>query len=144
MGHKNIVNTSIISIDKKNITDLEKFGIETQTHRINIIRDLINMMGFDLNNIGGVKLARDVFIKNMNMCVKNKIFSDKECKKLFGIKPNEIKNVKAFMGFVNSIIKNWGLCVNIIRKKIYIKKQKKCNNEYEYSLNYYQNINNYI
>jgi hypothetical protein len=101
-------------------------------------------LGFDLNNIGNdLILDRNTFVENMNQSIKScKIFKDTiDCEFLFGVKSKNIKSVKAFIGFINSIFKNWGIYVKFNKKqirnrdRIYI---------LSYSLNFYHEINKYL
>ena len=67
-----------------------------------------------------------------------------ECEILFGIKMWEIGSIKAFNGFVNTVLKEWGLHIKFTEKCIRDKKTKKVISEYEYNLDYYKNIKIYI
>jgi hypothetical protein len=48
------------------------------------------------------------------------------------------------MTFVNQIIKNWDICVDVKKISIRDSTSKKVVCICKYKLNYYQNINNYI
>jgi hypothetical protein len=58
----------------------------------------------------------DRTVKNCNI-FKNNV----DCEFLFGVKMREVKTIKAFTGFVNSVLKEWGLCINFKVKTIYDK-----------------------
>jgi hypothetical protein len=143
-------NTEIeqfITLDRFNKNNYLIHDKIKQEKRVGMIKELIDSMGFDLNNIGNdLILDRDTFVKNMNQSIKKcNIFNNSEdCELLFGIKSKEITSVKAFIGFVNTIFKNWGIIINFKEESIWNKELKKRIGLHTYILNYYQNINNYI
>ena len=61
---------------------------------------------------------------------------------LFGFNKNTNKTVKSYMGFLNSVIKNWGLCIESKQKSL--KKTEKNNKENFYYLSYNDLYNNFI
>lgn len=98
-----------------------------------------------MNKIGKeLSVSRESFIENMNRCTKECqiLNGSKDVTFLFGTQQKVLKNVKAFMGFVNSLLKQWGLCVNMRRKSIRIKKMQNKTNEYY--LGYYREINTFL
>jgi hypothetical protein len=141
-----ILDKQMFTVDSNNKDNYLLYGKAKQKQRIDMVKELISCMGFDLQKIGELVINRETFVENMEKCVKEcKIFTNnKDSEILFGCKVKEIKNVRAFMTFVNLIIKNWGLKVNSTEKKIRDSKTKELFSEYIYNLNYYQSINNYI
>lgn len=104
-------------------------------------------MGFDLDMIDAkLTLSRDDFIGNMNICINHtKLFTDtKDSEFLFGVKIRAVKTVKAYLGLINSILKNWGLYFKVYKKKLRIKKTDKISTELSYGLEYLENINEYV
>ncbi len=108
-----------------------------------IIIDVIEKIGYtDLTN--SELIAREDFIKGMDYVVnKSKLYSDKvsNCK-LFGLPIKEQHTVKAFLGFFNRILKEFGL---VIKRK---RKNKRVNKKHitidSYNIQYISNINEYM
>jgi hypothetical protein len=143
----------ILGVDDRKLMSIETnnkyldYDKAIQEQRIEIIKELITGMGFDLENIGNdLVLNRETFIENMNHCIKNcQIFTKvKNTEILFGIKIRDVKTVKAFTGFVNSVLKNWGLDICFTRKSIRDKETKHINRINNYHLGYYQTIELYL
>jgi hypothetical protein len=95
--------------------DLEKFD---ENIKITIILDLVKKLGFgDIKD--GIKLTRDELENGRdNMNKKSIFFKENEyCIKLFGMKKyKKFETNKAFLGFVNGLLKNYGLKINKINK----------------------------
>ena len=100
--------------------DLEKLDLEKfdETTKITIILDLIKKLGFgDLDD--EKKLTRDELEKGRDNMNKNSIFfkENEYCIKLFGMKKyKKFETNKAFLGFVNGLLKNCGLKITKINK----------------------------
>jgi hypothetical protein len=138
---------NITTIDKFNKNNYLVYDKAKQKERVGMIEELIESIGFDLEDIGdNVVLDRETFVENMEKSVKNcKIFKDAvDCEFLFGVKSKRVKTVKAFIGFVNSILKNWGLIINFKQNRVWNKEIKNKINTYVYKLCYYQYINEYM
>ena len=135
-----------ISLDKFNKNNYLICDTTKQQERVVIIKALIDYMGFNLQKIDELIIDRVMFINNMDKCLKEcKIFTDtKNCELLFGCKSKDIKSLKAFIGYVNSLLKNWGLHIDFNKKSIRNANTKQLINIYKYNLNYYQNINKYL
>jgi len=137
----------IVTIDKhtdKRYLDYDKLK---NRQRLNLIEDLIDKMGFDTGNIGRDNmLSREVFEANKLDCVENcALFTDEDTlERLFSVKVRNVKSIRAFMGFVNSLLKHYGLCVIAKINSIWDKKHKKKVNEYQYYIDYDDNIYRYI
>ena len=135
----------LMTIDEHNRGIYLQFDKAKQKQRLDIITELIVKMGFSLDNIGSdSKLEKDNFVKNMKDCLKScKLFIDRKLvEPLFGMKSKNLVSVRSFMGFVNSLLKHWGLCIVSLQKSKWLKSKKV--NLYEYSLEYYCNINIYL
>jgi hypothetical protein len=140
-----ISEKQMFTVDHNNKDNYLLYGKAKQKQRIDMVKELISCMGFDLQKIGELVINRETFVENMEKCVKGcKIFTDKDCEILFGCKVKEIKNVRAFMTFVNQIIKNWGICMDVKKTSIRDSTTKKVVCVCNYKLNYYQNINIYL
>ena len=136
--------TTVDTYNKNNYLIYDK---AKQKERVCLIKELIESIGFDLNNIGdNLVLDRDTFVENMNQSIKTcRIFKDDiDCEFLFGIKSKKVKSVKGFIGFVNSIFKNWGLEIEFLQKNIWDKETKKPKSFNNYYLKYYQYIVKYL
>jgi hypothetical protein len=138
---------NITTIDKFNKNNYLVYDKAKQKERVGMIEELIGSIGFDLENIGDdVVLGRETFVENMEKSIKNcKIFKDTvDCEFLFGLKSKRVKTVKAFIGFVNSILKNWGLEIGFLQKNIWNNKTQKPIKSNNYYLKYHQDINIYL
>lgn len=110
------------------------------------IKDFIETLGFTLNNIGKNNIkSREVFDANKEKCYKSsKIYKKEKAKTLFDIKISKFETNKAFMGFVNYLLQQYGLCIKTIQKRIYNKVTKEKSNEYYYHIDYLQEIDKYL
>lgn len=139
---------SMTTVDQYNNDNYLIYGKAKQKQRIEMVRELIDNMGFNLENIGNQNmLSREVFTENIKRCIeKCKIFTDPTNSEiLFGIKLKEIESVKAFMGFVNSsLLKKWGLFMGSNKKTVRDKNTKKVISYHVYNLNYLQEIDIYL
>jgi len=133
----------LTSYDRGSKNNYLSYDRAKQKERVDIIKDLIDIMGFDLDNIGDdLILDRETFVENMDKCVKDcKIFKDAvDCEFLFGVKMKTVRTVKAFIGFINTVLKNWGLIINFKEESVWNKELKKRIGSYMYNLAYYQDI----
>ena len=154
--------------DQKKVLDFDKTII---MERIVVVKDIVSKLGFDLKDIGDKKLlSRDGFLDNIgDLQVNGKLYLDaNRTKMLFGCivkkfewvdddedgeknedgedKKKKYEIIKPFMGFINRLLKEWGLVICVKRKSKRIKidgkvRFKKTN---KYYLNFYNNINQYI
>lgn len=114
-----------------------KFDKAKILERNKIIMDLIKGVGFE--NIMDKKLIeRETFKENIKKVMENCVlFTDiANSGPLFGFNKSKISSVKSFLGFVNSLLKNWGLKnfkINKIQKKINF-----------YQINFIDNIDKYL
>lgn len=117
--------------------------------KINMMHDVIDKLGFV---IGDDKLLeKDTFEKNIQI-VKNecKLFTDtKKTSHLFKFhsnRVNEIQTIKSFMGFFNTILRDYGLIISLKQKTITVQKDKKRHTykEKKYKLNFVGDIINFV
>ncbi len=83
--------------------------------KVDFIKKLLLKLGYKLDDLN-ILLEKDIFIKNLEIISTSKEFFGSEKNKiLFGFNKNTNKTTKSYLGFLNSILKNWG--VNIILKQ---------------------------
>ena len=117
--------------------------------QIKIIKDLIIKLGF--NSVMDTKdVPKAKFDENWNnLLIKSEFFNNKlKIEPLFGIKKNiKIGSTKAFLGFINSIFKDWGFGIilksNSNSKKKIDGKWKTVKTQF-YVLKFLDDINKYI
>jgi len=107
-------DSKFISIDPNYIkyTDINK-----NKEKIRLIKDFMNILGYD--NLTEEKLIiRDDFQTNMTECIeKAELFTKtKYTKKIFGLIIKKHVSIKSFLGFVNSILNDFGLLISYIQK----------------------------
>ena len=141
-----------------------------KTHVLKNLRYLLGKQILPLNDIDTIQkvtILKDMFLKlgfgniEINKVVDNQTFTKgiatarKECKlfteptishPLFGLGKYKINNIKTFMGFFNTIIKEWGLKIKKKPKMIKVKidsqwKSKSLNN---FILTYLDDISEYL
>ena len=85
-----------------------------------MIKGIISKLGFKMDDMS-ILLDKDTFTKNLEIISTDKEFFGSEKNRiLFGFNKNTNKTVKSYMGFLNSVHKNWGIYI----KNIIIDKQK--------------------
>lgn len=91
-----------------------------------IVRDIINLLGFG-NAFSGISIEKHIFDKNYKNVIGNsKFFKNlKYNLLLFGKKNiNDINTIKSFLGFINSILDEYGISIRLIQKTIRLKDNK--------------------
>lgn len=119
------------------------FDRSKKLEQIKRLKEVVQILGY--NNINdGVKINKETFTKNMNQVVKeSKLFTDPNISQpLFGFNKTKISSIKSFLGFINSIFKDYGFVIKSTIKKKYI--NKKYINIFNYEINYMSNINEYL
>ena len=118
--------------------------------QISIINEVITKLGFE--NVSDQKaLEKEQFEEGIKKVLKEcKLFTEpNNSLPLFGlnkIKTNDIK-VKCFLGFINTIFKNWGFNLTATDKKyiqVKINNKWKTKSQFKYSINYLNGIINYV
>jgi len=90
-----------------------------------------------------ILLSKETFTKNlMAMSFDKQFFGSEKNRILFGFNKNTNKSFKSCMGFLNGILKNWGLCVKV--KKISQRIKKDIITTNYYYLSYDKIYNNYL
>lgn len=129
------------TIETDNVTTLEC---------IKMLKEVIKELGFNEPD-DGIKLNKETFEDNikrvMDKCqlfinpIKSKHLFDYEKRNL-----KEIKTIKQFMGFMNSLLKEWGMEIkcNRISKVKRVKGKQICTAVYWYSLIFDNHIDKYL
>ncbi len=102
--YNNFENTLVLDFNKAEMNS-----------KLEIIKKIIIKLGFDLNNMD-ITLDKDTFTKNLDNLEKDyELFKNEQVKVLFGFNKNKLTSIKSYMGFINTILKDFG--INIISKK---------------------------
>ena len=138
---------NIDDVDGKYIIDFDNAHDLQKDH---IIKDLIKIMGFKLP-VDDTIIKKEKFEKNIKLVMsKSKLFiNTNKTEHLFNFNLNKLENIdsiKQFIGFVNTIIKEYGIIIKAIKKN---KKNKIANkwktiSEYVYKLLYISDIDKYL
>ena len=127
----------------------KEFNASTQK----MIGDILKTLGY--GKVGD-KIERELFDTNKNKVINENRFFTNSTKsqmlfnydKLFicKIQKNVIKTVKQFLGFINSVFKDWGIVIKAERKYVHVKinnkRTTKCNSLYV--LQFIDNMNKYL
>jgi hypothetical protein len=118
-----------------------------------IINDVIDKMGFDLENIDR-KLSRQIFEENIIKVINESILfkNHEKTSPLFELNKSIINKLikkhtnKSFMGFINSLLDNYGINIKWERKcsSKYINKNKTSFYNYYYYCSYIKDINKFV
>jgi hypothetical protein len=141
-------------IDPYLLNEFNEYSVDydkaNKLEQIKMIKEIISKLGF--NNIGDGKLLdKETFEKNIKKVIQEcELFANpNKSQPMFGFnksKINGISTVKKFMGFMNSVFREWGLVVNLkwtsTKKKI--NDERKTVKKSNYVLSYINNINNFI
>jgi len=108
--------------------------------KMEIIIDLIKSLGYD--SLTKEKLImKDDFEKNKENVKNNKLFKNQDYSlPLFNMKKKKIVSNREFLGFINSILSNYGLKINLKR----INEKNKKNKKIYYFIKIIDNYINYI
>lgn len=141
------------NIDDKIEVDNIKYDDIIIKEKTKIINDVINKMGFDLENID-IKLSRQIFEENILKVINESIlFKDNDkTSPLFELNKSIISKLikkhtnKSFMGFVNSLLDNYGINIKWERtcSSRYINKKKVTFTNYYYYCSYIKDINKFV
>jgi hypothetical protein len=115
-----------------------KFDKLKVLERIRILKQLIKMLGFNINSIGNVLLSMEDFDNNIKFCKHNTIlFTDpNRSKPLFGLHKMKLKSRISLIRFINNLLADWGLKVKSITKTERIKGTSKFKKKSYYKLTY--------
>jgi hypothetical protein len=155
MNLKCLVDKKMIKKLEKQTTTIDKYTKETylvydaakQQKRVDCIHQLIEMMGFAIELIGPeFEISYEEFEKNVQKCKEDCsiLNGTDDVKFLFGNKKkNNLITIKAFMGVINSILKEFGLSLISLSKT-----KRLANDEYDkpryYHIAYYGKIDQYL
>jgi len=109
----NGTDNKLITIDSNYIVYADMKSKE----KIRIIKDFLNILGYD--SLTEEKLIiKDEFQNNMKTCIeKAELFTNtKYTMPLFGMTKKTLDSIKSFLGFINSILNNYGLTITTIQK----------------------------
>lgn len=114
---------------------------------IDIIKELINLLGFDTKKINEILIDKEQFEENIIKCKKtNKLFTEpKKYRPMFELskcKVDRLNTTKDFLSFLNKTLKEWGLKVE--SKWVSIRNNDTVVKVNKYSLNYYKNLNIFL
>jgi hypothetical protein len=123
------------------------FESAKKQEQIDMIKEVIDNIGFDLDNMN-IKVPRNVFQEAVNKCLKEcTLFVDpQKSQPLFGFYKRKIDSIKSFLGFMNSLLKDWGLKIeNKVKfSNIKVNNKWKSIKIIKYYMNYHNNISNFI
>jgi hypothetical protein len=130
-------------IDLSNMKDNHDDRSENKEACINIINKLINLLGYE-NPYDDKQIRKNQFDQNIQMVYSNSVlFTDqKTAKILFKQSKTDIdpKNNKAVMGYLNTVLKNYGLKI----ESSYTEGKKKITDNLKYRLIQLNNINEVV
>ncbi len=115
--------------------------------QIRLLKDVLTRLGF--NDVADRLLVdRENFKKNVDVTMKDCVMftNISKSQQLFGFNKLKIKSIKSFLGFMNSVLKDWGLGI-VVNKKVHkIKKANKWKsiNGISYCLQYVLDLNKYV
>lgn len=146
-GKTNVLFNLRFLLDKTLIkTNTIDYDEVKKLEQIQMIDEIICGLGYE--KIGdGKKLDKEVFQENIKKVMTECVLFTNPVKSqpLFAYDKNKVgavNTIKQFMGFVNSLFSDWGICLRIC------KNNKRINNKhitlYLYTLDYIDNIDNYI
>ena len=129
------------------IDDINKYAVDFDNvhklEQIKMIKEIIDIFNF-IEPGSDIKINKETFEKNMQKCLTTAdlFINPNKSQPLFDFnktKVGKIETVKQFLGFVNSIFKDWGFVIKLIKKTIKIK--NKYSKIYTYVLDFIDNIN---
>lgn len=107
----------------------QDIDLKIKIQKLKIVNELLQMLGFKFtgkenpkedwmieNDITGVRIHKDDWFKRTELAKKkSKLFNDKTVLALFGRKKTAITSNKSLLGFVNTILKNYGMKIASIK-----------------------------
>jgi hypothetical protein len=144
---KGDIEDDLLTIDVHTDKRYLNYEKAKQKQRIEYVKDLVETMGFSFDNIGKESMiSRDVFDVNREKCMKEcKIFTDRvKSESLFDLKINKMQTNRAFMGFVNTLLQHYGVCIKSCKKNSRDPETKKVIKKFSYYIDYCNDINNYL
>jgi hypothetical protein len=123
--------------------DLNKFDNQHKYQKMEYIKKVINVLGFDDIN---KEVIKNIFETNVNLMIK---LIDDKFRTFFNMKKEEVDKIskkydtnKKILGFINKLINEYGIVINAIKKRKYKSDTKKMVNSLDgYILNNLNIIN---
>jgi hypothetical protein len=141
------------NIDDKIEVDNIKYDDIIIKEKTKIINDVINKMGFDLENIDR-KLSRQIFEENILKVINKSILfkNHEKTSPLFELNKSIISKLikkhtnKSFMRFINSLLDNYGINIKWERKcsSKYTDNKKVSYETYYHYCSYIKDINKFV
>lgn len=129
-------------------TKMVNFDKAVRKEQIRMIKDVMKKLGFSLGMIGDIEIDRDKFIKRVEKVkISCELFSNTaKSQPLFGFSKTKIESVKSFLGFMNSLLKEWGLRIGLTKFQKRYKDGNKWMTKsiYKYSLLFDGDINDHL
>ena len=98
---------------------------------------IISKLTFSLNDLS-ITISREKLLEKLKVITDDKdIFGNKENRLFLGFNDTIADNSRKYLGLLNSIFHNYGLCIRKIDNIIYDSKTKNNIHNYSYQLNYY-------
>jgi len=124
-------------------------GKALRTLKIVFIKDLISLLGFKLDtNIDPIGLDKETFMANITTVASKSLLYKKigYSSRLFEIGKTKfsLKGIKQYMGFFNSLLHNYGLCIKSTNISKKVSETKKVAHIMTYSMTYWKDINKYL
>lgn len=125
------------------------FDRATKLEQIEYIEEVIRDLGFD--KVGGEKIDKETFTANIDKVIGGcKLFTNvNKSQPMFGYEKSKIrkvKTIKQFMGFMNSLLSEWGVVIEYVKSSKQIKTKNKWHSMSvsNYELNYLNDIDKYV
>jgi hypothetical protein len=132
-------------IDENQIIRVNFDKIKKQ-EQINMIKQVINKLGFKFDNMNN-KINKEDFLERINRCQeKCSLFIDtQKSQPLFGFNKKKLGSVKSFLGFINTLLKDWGLKIQSDHEQKSVRENGKVKSKrfYFYTINYIDDFNTY-
>lgn len=127
------------------------FDKVSKLEQIKMIKEIVLGLGFEVP-ISNKLIKRDIFMDNIKTVLAQcQLFTNiNKSQPLFGFDKTKLVGdkvtVKQFMGFMNSVLGEWGIIIKTVKKykHIIIDGKRKTESDYFYALQYIDNINVYI
>ena len=139
----NLIDTQNIEHYIQNETETI-YDVQKKKERCDMINEMIKLLGYN-NIFDDKKIIREEFNANFNkVLLESKFFKDIAYSNLLFELPKKkkINSIKSFLGFINSILIDYGLNLKMKKKKIRF--ENKLINQYSYVLSFVNNINEFI
>lgn len=118
-NYNSLINRNLKTYDTMD-DDYRDIELIIKKKKLITIKELLLILGFknclDKISINKISINKIEFDKNKNICIKKcKIFTNKDILTLFKMNKKTITSMKSFLGFVNSILSNYGIKINYER-----------------------------